>query len=54
MVELLIESVVETQRRMVERRGKTLTRAEEALIRKTFEETSVERRRAGVKKGRLS
>jgi UDP-N-acetylglucosamine diphosphorylase/glucosamine-1-phosphate N-acetyltransferase len=53
MVELLIESVVETQRRMVERRGKTLTRAEEALIRRTFEDTSEERRRAGVKKGRL-
>lgn len=54
MVELLIESVVETQRRVVERRGKTLTRAEEALIRKTFDDTSRERRRAGVKKGRLS
>jgi UDP-N-acetylglucosamine diphosphorylase/glucosamine-1-phosphate N-acetyltransferase len=54
MVELLIESVVETQRRMVERRGKTLTRAEEALIRRTFEDTSEERRRAGAKKGRLS
>ena len=54
MVELLIESVVETQRRMVERRGKTLTRAEEALIRKRFEDTSEDRRRAGVKKGRLS
>ena len=54
MVELLIESVVETQRRMVERRGKTLTRAEEALIRKTFEDTSEERRRAGVRKGRFS
>jgi UDP-N-acetylglucosamine diphosphorylase/glucosamine-1-phosphate N-acetyltransferase len=53
MVELLIESVVETQRRMVERRGKTLTRAEEALIRKTFEDTSEERRSAGVKRGRL-
>jgi len=54
MVELLIESVVETQRRMVERRGNTLTRAEEALIRKTFEDTSEERRRAGVKRGSLS
>ena len=54
MVELLLESVVETQRRMVERRGKTLTRAEEALIRKTFGDTSKERRSAGVKKGRLS
>ena len=54
MVELLVESVVETQRRMVERRGKSLTRAEETLIRKTFEDTSGERRKAGVRKGRLS
>jgi UDP-N-acetylglucosamine diphosphorylase/glucosamine-1-phosphate N-acetyltransferase len=54
MVELLIESVVETQRRVVERRGETLTRAQEALIRKAFADTSEERRRAGVNRGRLS
>jgi UDP-N-acetylglucosamine diphosphorylase/glucosamine-1-phosphate N-acetyltransferase len=54
MVELLLESVLETQRRMMERRGKTLTRAGEALIRKAFRDTSGERRKAGVRKGRLS
>jgi hypothetical protein len=53
MVELLLESVLETQRRMMERRGKTLTRAGEALIRKAFRDTSQERRKSGVRKGHL-
>ncbi|MFI5404656.1 MAG: hypothetical protein ACHQYR_02905 [Candidatus Gagatemarchaeaceae archaeon] len=54
MTELLVDSVVETQRRMVERRGKTLTRAGEALLRTTFRLTSAERKKAGVRKGRLA
>jgi len=54
MVELLLESVLETQRRMMERRGKTLTRAGEALIRTAFRDTSEERRKAGVRRGRFS
>jgi UDP-N-acetylglucosamine diphosphorylase/glucosamine-1-phosphate N-acetyltransferase len=53
MVELLIDSVVETQRRMMERRGETLTRAGEALVREAFRLTSAERRKAGARKGRL-
>ena len=52
-VELLLESVLETQRRMMERRGTTLGRNEEALIRRAFAATSAERRRSGVKKGGL-
>ncbi|HXW95040.1 MAG TPA: hypothetical protein VEJ19_04975 [Nitrososphaerales archaeon] len=52
-VELLLESVIETQRRMMERRGMALGRAEEGLIRRVFASTAEERRRAGVKKGRL-
>ena len=52
-VELLLESVLETQRRMKERRGLALSRNEEALIRKAFASTASERRKAGVKKGRL-
>lgn len=54
LVELLLESVLETQRRMMERRGENLTRAGEALIRKAFRDTSEERRKAGVRKGGLS
>jgi UDP-N-acetylglucosamine diphosphorylase/glucosamine-1-phosphate N-acetyltransferase len=53
-VELLIESVVETQRRMMERRGLTLGRSEESLIRRTHAATARDRRKAGVKKGQLS
>jgi UDP-N-acetylglucosamine diphosphorylase/glucosamine-1-phosphate N-acetyltransferase len=52
-VELLLESVIETQRRMMERRGMALGRAEEGLIRRAFARTARERRTAGVKKGRL-
>ena len=52
-VELLLESVVETQRRMKERRGLLLSREEEALVRKCFALTAGERKNAGVKKGRL-
>jgi UDP-N-acetylglucosamine diphosphorylase/glucosamine-1-phosphate N-acetyltransferase len=52
-VELLLESVIETQRRMMERRGLNLSRNEEALIRKLFASTLKERRMAGVRKGNL-
>jgi len=52
-VELLLESVLETQRRMMERRGMALGREEEGLIRRAFASTSKERKAAGVKKGRL-
>src|SRR5579863_2422176 len=54
MVELLVDSVVETQRRMMDRRGEVLSRAFEALIRRTFTATAGERRKAGVVKGKLS
>ena len=52
-VELLLESVIETQRRMMERRGMVLTRGEESLIRKVFLATAKERGKAGIKKGPL-
>lgn len=54
MVELKVESVLETQRRMMERRAKTLSRAGEALIRRAFRETAAERRKAEVTRGPLS
>ena len=52
-VEMYIEAAIETQRRMMSRRGKELTKAEEDLIRKLFEMTAKEREKAGVKKGRF-
>jgi len=54
MVELHLVSVLETQRRMQERRGLNLSRAEEELIRFAFAATASERRKAGVRKGRIS
>ncbi len=53
MVELRVDSVVETQRRMMERRGLALTKAGEATIRSAFEATAHERRQARVRKGKL-
>jgi UDP-N-acetylglucosamine diphosphorylase/glucosamine-1-phosphate N-acetyltransferase len=50
-VELLLESVIETQRRMMERRGMMLSKNEESLIRRAFASTSKLRRKAGVKRG---
>lgn len=52
-VELLLESVIETQRRMMERRDLTLSRNEEVLIRRLFATTQKERGKSGVKKGNL-
>ena len=51
--ELLLVSVLETQRRMMVRRGLTLGWSEELLIRRAFSSTSKERRKAGTKKGAL-
>lgn len=53
MVELFEDSVVETQRRMMERRGRTLSLGEEELIRIAFRATTGERRKAGVRKGQI-
>ncbi len=52
-VELFLDSVLETQRRVKERRGLTLTRAEEDLVRYAFRDTAADRKRAGVSKGRI-
>lgn len=54
MLELRIDSVLETQRRMMERRDRTLSRAEEELIRRAWIETSLERKRSGAVKGSMS
>ena len=52
-VELVLDSVLETQRRVMERRGLVLSREEEAAIRKAYAGSSQERKKAGVKKGRI-
>jgi len=52
-VELILESAIETQRRMMSRRGLTLTREEIEVIRKVYEMTMEDRKQAGVKKKRF-
>lgn len=53
VVELYLDSALEIQRRMMGRRGKTLSQAEEELIRKVFEMTAKEREEFGVRKGKF-
>ncbi|MDG6937099.1 MAG: hypothetical protein JRM76_06315 [Nitrososphaerota archaeon] len=53
-VELELEAVLETQKRMMERRGLSLGRSEEALVRRAFASTSAERRSAGARKGKIA
>ncbi len=52
-VELRLDSVVETQKKMMERRGMTLSKQQESLIRKLFNATNSERKRSGVRKGKI-
>jgi len=52
-VELELESAIETQRRMYERRGVSQTRADIELVKRLFELTAEERAKSGVKKGRF-
>lgn len=52
-VELRLESAIETQRRMYERRGISQTKADIELIRRLFELTAEERARRGVNRETL-
>lgn len=51
--ELDLESVLETQRRMMERRGKTLSKARESLVRRLHTATAAQRLREGYRKGAI-
>jgi UDP-N-acetylglucosamine diphosphorylase/glucosamine-1-phosphate N-acetyltransferase len=52
-VELRLDSIFETQRRMMERRGMNLSKREEALVRFVFNTTAEERRKASVKRAEI-
>jgi UDP-N-acetylglucosamine diphosphorylase/glucosamine-1-phosphate N-acetyltransferase len=54
LIELDIESVLKSVRRMMARRGVSLKPAEEELLRKVYEETSSERSLVGVRKGEIN
>jgi len=53
-VEEYLDSVIETQRRMMDRRGVKQTRADVDLLRKIYEMTMGERKSLGVRKGKFS
>jgi UDP-N-acetylglucosamine diphosphorylase/glucosamine-1-phosphate N-acetyltransferase len=53
MVELALDSVLETQRRMMERRGRAPSKAEEELLALAFRRTASARRQAGARKGSI-
>jgi UDP-N-acetylglucosamine diphosphorylase/glucosamine-1-phosphate N-acetyltransferase len=53
-VELELASAIETQRRMMSRRGKSMSKAYEQMIKDAFLATAQERKKAGVRKGKFS
>jgi UDP-N-acetylglucosamine diphosphorylase / glucose-1-phosphate thymidylyltransferase / UDP-N-acetylgalactosamine diphosphorylase / glucosamine-1-phosphate N-acetyltransferase / galactosamine-1-phosphate N-acetyltransferase len=54
LIELDIESVLKSVKRMMSRRGVSLKPAEEELLRKVYEETSGERSLIGARKGEIT
>jgi UDP-N-acetylglucosamine diphosphorylase / glucose-1-phosphate thymidylyltransferase / UDP-N-acetylgalactosamine diphosphorylase / glucosamine-1-phosphate N-acetyltransferase / galactosamine-1-phosphate N-acetyltransferase len=50
-VELQIDSIIETQRKMMGRRNQTMTKAYEQMIKDLFAITALDRKRAGVRRG---
>lgn len=53
-VELYLQSAIDTQKRVLSRRGVEQTREDSELLRKLFQITAQERRKAGVTKGRFA
>ncbi len=49
-VELQIDSIIETQRKMMRRRNQTMTKAYEQMIKDLFDITAPDRRRTGVRR----
>jgi UDP-N-acetylglucosamine diphosphorylase / glucose-1-phosphate thymidylyltransferase / UDP-N-acetylgalactosamine diphosphorylase / glucosamine-1-phosphate N-acetyltransferase / galactosamine-1-phosphate N-acetyltransferase len=53
-VELQINSIVETQRKMMRRRNQTMTKAHEQMIKDLFAITALDRKRTGVRRGKFA
>ena len=53
-VELQIDSIIETQRKMMRRRNQTMTKAYEQMIKDLFAITTMDRKRTGVRKGKFT
>jgi UDP-N-acetylglucosamine diphosphorylase/glucosamine-1-phosphate N-acetyltransferase len=53
-VELKLDSIIETQRKMMKRRNQTMTKAYEQMIRDVFAITALDRKRIGVMRGKFA
>jgi UDP-N-acetylglucosamine diphosphorylase / glucose-1-phosphate thymidylyltransferase / UDP-N-acetylgalactosamine diphosphorylase / glucosamine-1-phosphate N-acetyltransferase / galactosamine-1-phosphate N-acetyltransferase len=53
-VELKLDSVIETQRKMMRRRNQTMTKAYEQMIKDVFAMTTLDRKRIGVRRGKFA
>jgi hypothetical protein len=53
-VELKLDSIIETQTKMMRRRNQTMTKAYEQMIEDIFAITSHDRKRVGVRKGKFA
>jgi UDP-N-acetylglucosamine diphosphorylase/glucosamine-1-phosphate N-acetyltransferase len=53
-VELQIDSIIETQRKMMRRRNQTMTKAYEQMIKDLFAITALDRKRIGVRRGKFA
>jgi UDP-N-acetylglucosamine diphosphorylase / glucose-1-phosphate thymidylyltransferase / UDP-N-acetylgalactosamine diphosphorylase / glucosamine-1-phosphate N-acetyltransferase / galactosamine-1-phosphate N-acetyltransferase len=53
-VELQIDSIIETQRKMMTRRNQTMTKAYEEMIKDLFAITALDRNRTGVRRGKFA
>jgi hypothetical protein len=52
--ELELKSAVETQKKMMSRRGQTMSKAYEQMIKDVFSATAADRRAAGVRKAKFA
>jgi len=53
-VELQIDSIIETQRKMMRRRNQTMTKSYEQMIKDLFAMTSLDRKRTGIRRGKFT
>jgi UDP-N-acetylglucosamine diphosphorylase/glucosamine-1-phosphate N-acetyltransferase len=53
-VELQIDSIIETQRKMMRRRNQTMTKAYEQMLKDLFAITALDRKRTGVRRGKFA
>src|SRR5215210_1081852 len=53
-VELMLDSIIETQKKMMRRRNQTMTKAYEQMIKDVFAITTLDRKRIGIRRGKFT